>query len=1077
MQYQSFSGKSVYGFPVIRSAWIAGLLAGAALLGLASNAGADQLQVTGANRDGNAVYDLGIMPSGATPITPVIASTVTQINSTADAKTHAGFAALVWVPNSHCKSLDLIVADASDGQIVRYPGASTVAGCYEPSNGTPAVSPTAQIIFKWSKLGSGPAQPNGISVDASGNLFVVSSSGSWDSKPSVWVLPFNTMANLYCTAAAGVYCPPVLIDGKFGGLLTLALAETVVASSAAVTSSKTVLWNAGDLLVLVGDSFDARLTVYAQNKLYTSNGLLNVHALPLNAPTSTPIPWLKFLSELADPFGMDIWPANTALGTNQSVLFTTIDGRILRFDTVQNKFITDFADRLGAGLQKIKVGTYANAPYAFVAQIGAHDTGQILVFGAPPASGVHYPLATISRGLMNPEGLAVINSGSQSLPTASHGSTPCAPPNAPCVIAPLGPEMVTTITAYPGDNISGTVVEQSCNVLTDPRVTVATGGGWTCSQAPLPIGAGTNYCPSFPAAVIPGSVCGHSGPTGAGFAVIEGTATGIDPNDNNSFISTAGNIDSVLPGANNLECAAFAVTGQIPLMAWGTRSDLTTIEGTIPEDSQFGSPLGGQAGYLTELTSTCDTSTSSSRGISIFAIGLGLSNSSQSYVYTLQNQKYEALEQTVGNASITNVPPSNVQSTMAADITTAENYVTTAQGGGNFTSNINCALNEIAATDSFLRANLPAFSSNLIAVAPGGGNPNPAGDIDGRLANWYTALNTLLAGNAPYPSWPLMPPYVVPPCVAAGPYVLSGTITNYAPTSGGLAVQDVVSSAAIFPAPGSTTFSFPTPLSNGDSYGIHLYQPTVGGQVCTVVSGDTGIVNGATPATVAITCNTPEGPTIGDFGTAPITDGGEGGEFYFSSGGGTSVCVINSLIGGYGIFSASSGTGDSYNGVPLPTGAPGYGTDVETLTCYEIVEGAIAAFSGPQIISNPDLPIPTLAITSFTYDSNSEDENFGNMSWTTSGATANTTCALLDEFAGDGETTPLAQNPIAGVTTGLPANSAPTYPSGIAYPYNACGPYSQGLYPDNMTLACTDPVAGTAAMSLSMDLSAECLIE
>jgi len=749
---------------------IARLLMGAALLCVAGNAGADQLQVTGANRDGNAVYDLGISPSNTTPVKPVFASTVTQINSAADARTHAGFAALVWVPNSHCKSLDLIVADASNGQIVRYPGASTVAGCYEPTNGTPAVSATAQIIFKWTKLGSGPAQPNGISADASGNLFVISSSGSWDSKPSVWVLPFNTTANLYCTGAVGVYCAPVLIDGKFGGILTLALAETVVASSAAVTSTNAVLWNAGDLLVLVGDSFDARLTVYAQSKLYTSNGLLNVHALPLNAPTTTPIPWLKFLAELADPFGMDIWPANAAAGTNESVLFTTIDGRILRFDTVQNKFIADFADRLGAGLQKIKVGTYANVPYAFVAQIEAHDTGQILVFGAPPTSGANSPVATISRSVMNPEGLAVINSASQSLPTASHGTTPCAPPNAPCVIAPLGPELVSTITAYPGDNISGTVVEQNCSVLTDPRVSFPPGGGWSCSNAPqLQIGAGTNYCPSFPTAFIPGSVCGHSGPSGAGFAVIEGTATGIDPNLNNSFISTAGNIDAVLPGANNLECAAFTATGQIPLMAWGTRSDLTTIEGTIPEDSQFGSPLGGQAGYLTELTSTCDTSTSSSRGISIFAIGLGLSDTSQSYVYTLQNQKYEALEQTVTNASITNVPPpsgNNVKSTLAADITTAENYVTTAQGGGDFTSNINCALNEIAATDSFLRANLPAFSSNLIASAPGGGNPNPAGDIDGRLANWYTALNTMLAGNVPYASWPL-PPSAVPACTPA----------------------------------------------------------------------------------------------------------------------------------------------------------------------------------------------------------------------------------------------------------------------------------------------------------------------
>jgi hypothetical protein len=1052
---------------------MATLLAGAALLCIVTNANADQLLVTGANRDGNAVYDLGISPSSSTPVKPVIASTITQINSAADARTHGGFDALVWVPNSHCKSLDLIVTDASKGQIVRYAGASTQANCYNPSNGTPSVSPTAQIIFKWSRLGSGPAQPNGVSADASGNVFVVSSSGQWDGKPSVWVLPFNTSANLYCSGAAGVYCAPVLIDGKFGGTFTLALAETLIASTSAVTSTRTVLWNTGDLLVLVGDSFDARLMVYAQVKLYTSNGLLNVHALPLNQPTSTPIPWVKFLAELADPFGMDLWPANASLGTNASVLFTTIDGRILRFDTVQNKFVTDFADRLGPSLQKIKVGTYANLPYAFVAQVEARDTGQILVFGAPPTSGAHIPLATISRSLMNPVGLAVTNSGSQSVPSARTGTTPCAPPNAPCVFAPLGPELVSTVSAAPGDQLSGTVLEQNCIVQSDPRVT--TSGGWTCSQAPLPIGAGTSYCPAFPAAVIPGSVCGHSGPTGSGFAVIEGTATGIDPNLNNSFISTAGDIDTVLPGAANLECGAFAVTHQIPLIAWGTRSDLTTVEGTIPEDSQFGSPLGGQAGYLTELTSTCDTSTTGSRELSVFAIGLGLSDTSQAYVYTLQNQKYQALEQTVDNASITNVPPSNVQSTLATDITTAKNYVVAAQSA-NFTTNINCALNEIAATDSFLRGHLPAFSSNLITVAPGGGNENPAGDIDGRLANWYTALNTMLAGNAPYASWPVT---AVPPCVTSGPYALGGTITGYDAGSSGLAVQNVVTGTSLSPAPGSTTFSFPTPLSNGDSYGIHLSQPTQGGQVCTVVSGDSGIVNGATPPNVVIACSSLPFLTIGDFGTAPLTAGGQGGQFYFSAGN-VSTCVLNSLVlwqaDGFVEIYGSSNLGYSLVGIPLPSVYPGYGTDTETLTCYQISEGDTAVFSGPQIISNPGLPTPTLVIQNFSYDSNVEDASFGALSWTTSGSTANTTCAILDEFSGDGETTPLAQNPnpITGPTTGLPANSAPNFPSGLPYPYQLCAGVFRGLYPDNMTLTCSDPTAGTAAKSIAVDLSPAC---
>ena len=137
-------------------------------------------------------------------------------------------------------------------------------------------------------------------------------------------------------------------------------------------------------------------------------------------------------------------------------------------------------------------------------------------------------------------------------------------------------------------------------------------------------------------------------------------------------------------------------------MAWGTRSDLTTVEGTIPEDSQIRGPLGGAAGYLTELTSTCDTSTSSSRGISIFAIGLGLSYTTQSDICTLQNEKIEALQDTITSANIA----STVKSMLASDISAAEGYVMAAQGGGDFPSNINCALDGIAGADSYLRGQL-----------------------------------------------------------------------------------------------------------------------------------------------------------------------------------------------------------------------------------------------------------------------------------------------------------------------------------------------------------------------------------
>ena len=84
------------------------LLSCAALLCLAAVADADQLVVTGANRSGNAVYNLGFTPSTQSPtptnpLKPLFTGTTTQINSAADAKTHAGFDAMVWVSNPVCQ--------------------------------------------------------------------------------------------------------------------------------------------------------------------------------------------------------------------------------------------------------------------------------------------------------------------------------------------------------------------------------------------------------------------------------------------------------------------------------------------------------------------------------------------------------------------------------------------------------------------------------------------------------------------------------------------------------------------------------------------------------------------------------------------------------------------------------------------------------------------------------------------------------------------------------------------------------------------------------------------------------------
>jgi hypothetical protein len=1064
MHVRGLAHKSVAAWPLI-SRPIVRVLAGAALLCIGASANADQLLVTGANANGNSVYDLNLTPSSATPPTPVIANATTAINS--DGKKQGSFDALVWASNAFCKSLDLIVADVADHQIVRYQGASTVSGCYNPTaKPPPTVSPTAQVIFKWSKLGSGPAQPNGLSVDANGNLFVVSSSGLLDPKPSVWVLPFNQTAKQNCSnQPAGAYCAPVLIDNKFGGVLTLALSETLVAGTT------TPLWSAGDLLVLVGDSFDARLTVYKQSAIYgnNTNGVIATGGLPAKGPSSTPIPFSKFIALLADPFGMDIWPANATTGTNTAVLFTTIDGRILRFDTVQNKFIANFANSVGPGLEKLRVGTYANVPYAFVAQVLAKGTGQILAFAAPPASGANKPLAAVTSGVLNPIGLAVSSSASTPVPQE------CTTPSCgyqPLVVAPLGPVATTTFSPPPGVNFTGTITEQDCIVDPDPRVTIGEESAWSCSGADLMIGSGTAYCPSFPASIIPGSVCGHSGPDVRGFAVIEGTALGVDPVDNNTFFQTALNIDTVLPGPGNLECNTFGTTGLIPLTAWGTRSDLTTVEGSMVEDSPaFGTlfpDLGGAPGYLADLTSTCDLSTSGGHGISMFAFGLALSNNTPSYVYSLQFEKYSALQSTVEAAAIT----PTVQTTLEAGNTTAESYISAAEGGVNATANLDCALAQIYATDLFLRETLAAgptaFSSNLVSSPPGGGDTDPAGDIDSRLANWYLTINTEILLNAPPPppaltGYPLpfpVPASSVPPAC----YTIGGTVSGL-PTSGsglsGLVLLDNGGDALSFPVGANGTFTFPTALPSGSAYNVTV-QSSPSGESCSVSNGSGNVTN-ANITGVVVTCSA---VVVGPPAISGVGYWYQYQNIYFIS---TNLYFCNAGDLDYAINSG----GQQYD----LSGMPGNGTyqsafsvelpplfDTITLTCYDQT-GTIPVFGGPVLITNPSFTSSNtpLSITNFAADLVNNA-----LIWATANSTPNTVCALMDEFGNQPESPdPYPTAPMLN----LPSSSSGYVNGEYLYPNNSAPSCPETQYADTVTLTCTDAANGAAVQTVTVNWS------
>ena len=990
-----------------------------------------QLTVTVANAAGDSIYDLTLAVNKTA--TGALISATQSINT--DGGKHGSFDALVWAPNSFTGTLDLIVADASKGQILRYSG---------PNYGT------STAIFTYTTKGSGPPSPVGLAVDAAGDVFAISPGPTLINPPGLWVLPFNK--------ATGAYGAPVLIDQTFGGVATPALAEVLVAPSAATADGSAVpAWHSGDLLVLVGDSLESRVIVYSQAAI---SAVLAKPKVPLTAPTSTVISSKQFLGLVAVPFGMDLWPADATHGV--SLLFTTIDGRIVRFDSSQNAFVANFASGLGLGLEKLKVGSYAGTPYAFVAQVKLPSSGQILQFGAPPASGTNQPLATVSKGVSDPIGLALSSSGSQ--PASS-----CVAPNS-CSI--LGPQITQQISGPGAAKIpaGATILEQSCIVPADPRVAIVN-GSWSCLGPTINVCGSTptagcvpstldvaNYCPGFPSTVLPAFLCGHSGASGAGFAVVKATAELLDQSANDLYIQTSVNAAAVLPGPYDLSCQL--ATGQMgPLFAWAPRSDLASIEGTVVEDQS--------TPYFVDLTGFCDTSGGNSKVGSMFVFGIGLNSAASGLpngLFGFVTNKFANLTTTIQDASAQIVPTTVT--------TTLENYVTQSQTyfDNDYQNNVtdySCALNSIASADVYLRNEAQTSAFSYTPPASGNNNPNPAGDIDARLANLYQTIS----GDflfAPNTSWPTGN---VPPCVtlsiSSGSVATGGSATlSFGPPTpqAGTPLLFAPTSCKLSATDGTYTTATPVGISGTVSTGKFTKSGTYTATlVCSGPTGDTATsvatssISVAAQTTLTSIAVAPANPSIAKGLTQGFTATGTysnsttqnlTGSVTWSSNN-TAVATIISTTGvatcvaGSGSATISATSGSISGSTTLTCTAPTLQSIAVTPPNPSVAKGLTQQFSAAG--TDTDGSTPTLSGVSWG-------------STNTGVATINSTTGVATCVAGSGSTTISATSgSISGSTTLTCSGAAlqsiavtppnPSVAKGLTQQFSATGTDSDGSSP------------------------------
>jgi hypothetical protein len=189
------------------------------------------------------------------------------------------------------------------------------------------------------------------------------------------------------------------------------------------------------------------------------------------------------------------------------------------------------------------------------------------------------------------------------------------------------------------------------------------------------------------------------------------------------LVQTMQNPDALIPGtAPTPDCE--------PQMALGWAPRLGSDEGTIPEGAA-----------VVDITGYCDKAGGSTRGNSIWTIGGVLSPvvSSRQDLVRFANDKLVNLGKTIKSGNIARP----VQGVLDVCLITSALFLNT----GHYA----CAARNVWECDKLVANSAKSFGSSP-------NNPNPYGDIRGRLGNLFYTINTRIQHNAPNPIWPLTAP-------------------------------------------------------------------------------------------------------------------------------------------------------------------------------------------------------------------------------------------------------------------------------------------------------------------------------